>query len=123
MANKNTSPVILIIRFLISILIFLGILFGPAGTFNWPEAWIVLVFFLIGTFGAFKWMKKNDPELLKERMSNKKDAKDWDKKIIRAYSIFLILTLVIAGLDAVRFQLSSDILIKINGRYFFLDPV
>lgn len=63
-----------------------------------------LYFFVVG--GLLIWLKKNDPELLKERRSVRKDVKSWDKKIILAYTVFLLIMLVLAGLDAVRFRWS-----------------
>jgi protein-S-isoprenylcysteine O-methyltransferase Ste14 len=52
-------------------------------------------------------MKKKAPDLLKERMRRKKDVKSWDKIIMAFYSFFLILILILPGLDAVRFQWSN----------------
>ena len=61
-------------------------------------------------------MKKKSPELLKERMSTKKDAKSWDKKIIRVYTLLLMTMLAVAGLDAVRLRWSHvPLSLKIAG--------
>ena len=90
------------------IVIFLFVLiFIPAGTLCWPEAWIFLFFYFVVVLAAMIWRKKNTPGLLKERMSTKKDAKKWDKKIIIAYSFMLIIILAVPGLDAVRYSWSE----------------
>ena len=106
MAGKKSSKLKETVRIIATIIFLLVILFVPAGTLNWPEAWLLLglYFFVVG--GLLIWLKKNDPELLKERRSVRKDVKPWDKKIILAYTVFLLIMLALAGLDAVRFRWS-----------------
>ncbi len=78
--------------------------FGSAGTFLWPEAWFYLAMqFSFSIFTSF-WMKKHDPELLRERMIFwKPDAQIWDKVFILSATIVFIPYLVLPGLDAVRY--------------------
>jgi len=87
-----------------TIVFMLALIFLPAGTLNWPEAWILLIFYGVVVAGVVAWWKKNTPDLLKERMTRGKDAKKWDKHIIRIYTFLLIILLAIPGLDAVRFR-------------------
>jgi len=47
--------------------------------------------------------QKKAPDLLKERMKRKKDAKRWDRIFMAFYTIFLLIMLILPGLDAVRF--------------------
>jgi protein-S-isoprenylcysteine O-methyltransferase Ste14 len=82
----------------------MALFFGSAGSFNWIEAWLFLFFYVIAVTAMVTWLKKNAPELLKERMSRKKDAKTWDKIILVAYSILVMIMLVVAGFDAIRYQ-------------------
>jgi protein-S-isoprenylcysteine O-methyltransferase Ste14 len=84
-----------------------ALLFLPAGRWNWPEAWAVLV-----AYGAFLvlsgvWWLWKDPAQLMERDRVAANVKTWDKVIVRAYWPCRVLTLVIAGLDAGRFRWSS----------------
>lgn len=95
-----------IVRVIAGLLIILALLFIPAGTLRWPEAWVFLVLYFSSVAGAFLWMKAKAPDLLKERMSRKKDAKSWDKWILGLYTFFLVVMIVVAGLDAVRFAWS-----------------
>jgi len=104
MASTKTSKIKDTVRVIVTILFLLAIIFVPAGTLNWPEAWLLLIFYFFAVGGCLIWLKINDPELLKERRSVGKDVKSWDKKIILAYTITLIIMLVLAGLDAVRFR-------------------
>jgi protein-S-isoprenylcysteine O-methyltransferase Ste14 len=97
----------LIARF-ISGLVFIGaILFGTAGTFNWPEAWVYIVIQFGWSAALTVWLWSHDPELLKDRLKfTKKSAKRWDKVLGFASMPFYIPYLVIPGFDAVRCQWS-----------------
>jgi len=107
MSGKNSSKVKKIVKTVISVFLFLALIFVPAGTLNWPEAWLFFILYILIVVGLLIWLKKNNPDLLKERMSVKKDVKSWDKIIIVTYTIFLMILLVITGLDAVRFRWSN----------------
>ena len=93
-------------RVVVSIALILAIVFVPAGTLRWPEAWVFLLLYLSMVAGFFLWAKKKDPALLKERASPQKYVKPWDRTLIRIYSFFLVLMVIVAGLDAVRFRWS-----------------
>ena len=82
--------------------------FGSAGTFAWPEAWLYTVFqFTFSTTMAI-WLKRNNPDLLKERMALwKKSARAWDKAILLVSTCIFVPYLFLPGLDAVRYQWSS----------------
>jgi len=82
----------------------MALFFGSAGTFNWPEAWLFLILYAVAVIGMVRWLKKHNPELLKERMSRRKDAKTWDKIILILYSLLVMMMLAVAGLDAIRYQ-------------------
>lgn len=115
------SKLEIIIRTVMTIIFALALLFVPAGTLDWPEAWFFLFLYLTMVTGALTWMKKKAPGLLKERMSRKKDTKSWDKKFMVAYSFCLVFLLVFPGLDAVRFRWSNVPLIgKVLGFIGFL---
>jgi protein-S-isoprenylcysteine O-methyltransferase Ste14 len=97
----------LIIRFIAGLIFVGAILFGTAGTFNWPEAWayIVIQFGWSAALTVFLW--KHDIELLKDRLKfTKKSAKGWDKVMTFVSMPFYIPYLVIPGFDAVRYQWS-----------------
>jgi protein-S-isoprenylcysteine O-methyltransferase Ste14 len=82
--------------------------FGSAGTVVWFQAWLYLVIqFSFWTVTAL-WLKKHNPQLLKERMVFlKPGAKGWDKMIILVSTVVFIPYLLLPGLDAVRYQWSS----------------
>ncbi len=109
--TKEESKTTRIIKAVVTVLLLFTLIFVPAGTLNWPEAWLFLLFYFTIVTGTLIWMKKNAPRLLKERMSRKKERKSWDKKIMTVYPFLLIVLLVIPGFDAVRFQWSKVSLI------------
>jgi protein-S-isoprenylcysteine O-methyltransferase Ste14 len=54
------------------------------------------------------WLKRNDPELLKDRMTfSKPSAKGWDKLILWIGTVVCVPYLLLPGLDAIRYQWSS----------------
>jgi hypothetical protein len=85
-------------RIALSLVVVLGglaaLLFVPAGRLDWVEAWA-----LIAAYGAFLvlygWLGlRRDPEQLRERSQAGKaeNVKPWDKAVMTAYTVFLLLT-------------------------------
>ena len=121
MPGKTFSIVIKFVRLIFTVGLFLALFFVPAGTFKWTEAWILIAFYLVSVLGVIIWLKKNDPELLKERSQRKKNVKTWDRILIFVYVFFLMLLIVVAGLDAVRFHWSNvHVILKIIGFLGFI---
>jgi len=61
-----------------------AVLFLPAGRWNWPEAWAILV-----TYGGLQvlcavWWLRKDPAQLRERSRVAANVKTWDKVIVMA---------------------------------------
>ena len=92
----------------IGIIVALALLFGSAGTLNWPEAWLYVI--LQSSFSTMlaTWLKKNNPDLLKDRMTFlKKSARSWDKVIILIGTVVCVPLFMLPGLDAIRYQSSQ----------------
>ena len=109
--EKNLSSRIstrrIAIRLAVGIAVLLAAFFGSAGTLAWPEAWLYIIiqysFFTMLTI----WLKKHNPELLRDRMAFLKPAtKRWDKAILLISTVVFVPYLILPGLDAVRFQWS-----------------
>jgi protein-S-isoprenylcysteine O-methyltransferase Ste14 len=83
-----------------------ALLFVPAGTAAWPEAWIYLG--IIGAIGsaAGLWFARHDPGLLRERLASPLQAGQptWDKVILLLFFTLYLASFVVMGLDAVRWQ-------------------
>lgn len=105
--RKEDSTAVKVIKGVTTLLLMLVLLFGPAGTLRWPEAWFLLLFYLAAVTGIMIWMKIKAPDLLKERMKRNKEIKPWDRILLTAYSLLLIVLLAVPGLDAVRFEWSE----------------
>jgi protein-S-isoprenylcysteine O-methyltransferase Ste14 len=72
------------------------ILFGTAGTLNWPMAW---VFIGICTLMFIVLITRCDPDLREERSKKHDDAKRWDKVCVAILFLMGSLVLAVAGLD------------------------
>lgn len=106
--TKEITYVRIVIRLIVVFLLSGSILFGTAGTLKWLEAWIYLLFSFSGTLAGGIWMKRNDPELLKDRMGfEKKSPQPLDRFILWLYFIFVIILTALPGLDALRFGWSN----------------
>jgi protein-S-isoprenylcysteine O-methyltransferase Ste14 len=106
MAEKGLIAKV-IIRFVSGLIVIGAILFGTAGTFAWPEAWIFISiqFGWSAVLTVFLW--KHDIALLKDRLKyRKKSAKGWDKVLSIVIIPIYIPYLIIPGFDAVRYQWS-----------------
>lgn len=80
--SKMNLNVKIIVRLVIGFLFIIAFLFGTAGTFSWPEAWLYIIIQFSFSTTLSIWLKKNNPELLRDRMIfMKKSAKNWDKAI------------------------------------------
>jgi protein-S-isoprenylcysteine O-methyltransferase Ste14 len=76
-----------------------ALLFIPAGTLDWWQAWAFL-----GSFVVFATLStllyRDSPELLEERRTASKKAKAWDKPLVLlAVAVLPLVMLVLAGLD------------------------
>ncbi len=90
-------------------LLFVGaILFGAAGTLDWPEAWIYLALAAAITFAGGFWLARRDPALLGERLGSlfQREQKGWDKALMAVMLACWVGWLVLLGLDAGRYHWS-----------------
>lgn len=85
------------------------LLFVPAGTLDWPEAWVYLV--LMGGVGLISGLilARHDPALVRERLKPlmQGEQKSWDKALIAVFFLAWLAQYVVAGLDAVRWRTSE----------------
>jgi protein-S-isoprenylcysteine O-methyltransferase Ste14 len=98
----------LIIQTVVVLVAMAALLFGPAGTADWPGAWVFLGEMAAASLATGAWLARHDPALLKERMSGMfRPGQARADKVLMA--IFLALTIVwlpAIGLDAIRYKLS-----------------
>jgi protein-S-isoprenylcysteine O-methyltransferase Ste14 len=103
--SHDVSNAKIILRVALVVILQAGLLFGSAGTFHWTEAWIYTIIYFFFVIAMIAWLKKNNPELLNDRMTYlKKNARMWDKIIILGSTPAYIVLFVIPGLDAVKYR-------------------
>jgi protein-S-isoprenylcysteine O-methyltransferase Ste14 len=99
----------LIPKLLVQIVVMLGVygllLFGGAGTPDWPSAWVYLAVFGAATLAVSLWLASADPALLEERMKPplQKEQKAWDKVFMMSMGVAFLAWIVLQALDARRF--------------------
>jgi protein-S-isoprenylcysteine O-methyltransferase Ste14 len=102
METSHTTPPglarIVYTRALLAVPALWAILFIPAGTLAYWEAWVYLAILLIPMFFVFRYLLKHDPELLERRMQmrEREAAQRW---IIKLSYIYFLLAFVLPGLD------------------------
>jgi protein-S-isoprenylcysteine O-methyltransferase Ste14 len=81
------------------------LLFIPAGTLAWPQAWVFLALFDGCTVVFGLWLRKIDPALVAERMKSpiRADQKPRDRAVMGAILLGFGAWLVFIALDARRF--------------------
>ena len=87
-----------ITRFSAGLLLVCLLLFLPAGTFRYPQAWLLMGILFIPMFIAGLVMLKKNPELLKKRL-NVKEKETEQKEVILFSGIMFIAAFVSAGLS------------------------
>jgi protein-S-isoprenylcysteine O-methyltransferase Ste14 len=85
------------------------VLFLPAGTLAWPQAWIFMALFMGCGVAIGIWLWKVNPDLLAERMKSpmSSDQALSDRIVMGAIMVVFWGWLVLAGLDAKRFGWSA----------------
>lgn len=83
-----------------------GVLFGIAGRFDWPAAWLVLVLFALQVLSGWLLCRR-DPELFEERVTTASNVPRWDLLIARGNRILEPVFVATAALDAGRFRWSA----------------
>ena len=87
-----------IIKYLLGVVLVGAVLFLPAGTFTYKEAWIFLAVLFIPMFIVGIVMMFKDPELLRSRL-NAKEKVDTQKKVVDASGLLFLTVFLLAGLN------------------------
>ena len=85
-------------RFLAGLLLVAGLLFIPAGTWDYPQGWLLIGILFVPMFiGGLVMMKKN-PELLKKRL-NVREQEAEQRSVILFSGIMFLAAFLLAGLS------------------------
>ena len=115
-AQRETSRGKIVFRTLLYLVIMLVVFFAPAGRLDWWEGWIFLSGFLGCTIFIAIWMRRYDPDLVKERTQRGENVKGWDNILMAFYTVLLLAMLVLASFDSGRFNWSpTSLAAKICG--------
>lgn len=97
--------IITILRFLSGILFVLALLFLPAGTWNYWQAWAWLASLFIPMILSLLYLLRIDPALL-ERRTRTRETRPEQKRIIGISVIYFLVIFILPGFDR-RFGWSS----------------
>jgi protein-S-isoprenylcysteine O-methyltransferase Ste14 len=91
----------LLLQNLIWILVMGALLLVPAGTLQWPAAWVFLATIAILGLAGGLWLARTDPALLAERLRPmmQKDQPAADKKFMLAFGVVALIWFLAIGLD------------------------
>jgi protein-S-isoprenylcysteine O-methyltransferase Ste14 len=87
-----------IVKFLSGLLIVGLLLFIPAGTIHWPQAWLLLGILFIPMFIAGLAMMRKSPDLLRRRLNAKEEQAE-QKEVIVLSGIMFLAAFIVAGLN------------------------
>lgn len=87
-----------VIKFLSGVVLLAVLLFWPAGTFQYPQAKLLMIVLFIPMFVAGLVMMVKDPELLRKRL-NMKENESEQKSVILFSGIMFIAAFIAAGLS------------------------
>jgi hypothetical protein len=85
-------------------------LFGSAGTLDWPMAWAFIVISLAVFIAG---ILRSSPDLLDERSRRHDDSKIWDRVIVSVLATISFIILIVAGLT-VRFGMGGQVPLNVQ---------
>jgi protein-S-isoprenylcysteine O-methyltransferase Ste14 len=85
-----------------------ALLFAAAGTWRWPQAWILIVEMATSGLAIGLWLARHDPGLLAERLAPpiQHGQERQDKVFMASMAVLWICWHIFMALDAVRYRLS-----------------
>ena len=85
-------------RFLAGVVLVAALLFLPAGTWNYPQAWLLMGILFVPMFIAGIIMLNKNPQLLKKRLSAK-EVETEQRQVILLSGIMFLAAFISAGLS------------------------
>lgn len=83
-------------RFAAGLLLVSGLLFIPAGTWDYPQGWLLIGILFVPMFIAGLVMMKKNPELLKKRL-NVKEGESEQRRVILFSGLMFLVAFISAG--------------------------
>ena len=85
-------------KFLVGLLLVGLLLFLPAGTFGYWQAWLFIGILFVPMFIAGIWLMCRQPELLSKRLSAREEQSE-QKWVVALSSLLFIAMFIVAGLN------------------------
>ena len=86
------------VKFFAGVIIVALLLFLPAWTLRYPQAWLLICILFIPMFAAGLVMMKKDPDLLRKRLSAKEKESE-QKTVVALSGLMFLAAFVLAGLS------------------------
>jgi len=80
--------------------------FGLAGRLDWVEGWAFVLGFAVYANGLGLWLRKANPDLLRERQRRAENIEPWDRWVVRIHTVLFLALLIVAALDSGRYAWS-----------------
>lgn len=118
----------LLLKGLITNIVFTVILFVCAGRMDYTQGWVFLVVNVLSTLMNYATIRNNS-DLLNERAKTGEGIKGWDKLLLGFSALIYLITIVIAGLDTGRYLWTPEfdwiicivgIMLMLAGQFLFL---
>jgi len=99
----------LVVKTLVTMVVFALVLFLPAGTLAWPAGWTFFLLMFGFSIAISLWLLRFNPDLLAERLTGigRPDQKAWDKVFIAILFVAFFIWMIVMALDAERFRWSE----------------
>ena len=104
--HHHSRSLVLLIRLLVLALIMTA-LFVSAGKLGWVEGWALMILIAFGSIGTQLYLKRYNPEVLEHRKRIGEGTKTWDRIWLYLFRLIMLVMMVVAGLDAMRFGWTS----------------
>ena len=108
-----------ILKFLLGVVLVGVLLFLPAGTFAYPQAWLLMGILFIPMFLAGLVMMWKNPELLKKRLNAKEKQKDQDL-VVKLSGVMFLAGFILAGLGVRLHWYTMPMPVSIVGAVLFI---
>src|SRR5262245_53783278 len=94
----------IIVQFILFVAYIAACTFWPAGTWNYPAAWVLLLEMTLGGIAITIWLAQHDPSLLRERMSSplQKGQETWDRIFLMLLMLGFTAWLALSAWDAAQ---------------------
>lgn len=86
-----------------------ALILWPAGTLDYPAAWVLIALFTFGGVAMVFWLSKRNPSLLRERMASpvQREQKPWDRIWLTLFMLGFCTWLPLNSWDAARAGFTS----------------